>query len=636
MPAWGAVAGRRGRAGRAGRAAGARHPRRGWSGAHQGTRAPAGARGPPGARGPLRGGAALRGVDAAWAEWEAADWTGAGRGELGQATAAEQADALEGRLKFGTAGLRGLVGPGFNRMNHVTVVQTSQGLCSYLQRECPERLQAGGVVVGFDGRADSRHFAELVTGVFAARGVPVLLFEEVCPTPAVAFAVVQRGCAAGVMVTASHNSKEYNGYKVYWGNGCQIIPPHDAGIAECIEENLSVDPVPPKSPQRFPRVEAPDAEVSEAYLEALCSRLAFHRGEFASAPPFVYTPLHGVGQKWVDRAFARFDLKTPVVVREQSVPDPDFPTVQFPNPEEGQGVWDLAISYAEQAGSPLCIANDPDADRLALCERQEDGTWRSFSGNEIGALLGAWILEHNEPSKEMYFLASTVSSKLLKSMAKIEGFSFAETLTGFKWLGNKALDLQKRGLRVPFAFEEAIGFSFGDVGNDKDGVAGACVAAEMANAIYARGYTLSRRLEELYEKYGYFGFRQGYFVADSPDKTCAVFQRIRSEGYPSEIGGFQVESVRDLGTGLDTSMPNGRTDMYWKEGDPMITFTLGGTDGSGTLTIRASGTEPKLKYYLEVQRSDSDAAQRDCSAIETAVASDIIRPDFHGLTSNLA
>jgi len=539
-------------------------------------------------------------------------------------------------LKFGTAGLRGLVGPGFNRMNHVTVVQTSQGLCAYLQRECPERLRAGGVVVGFDGRADSRHFAELVAGVFASRGVPVLLFSEVCPTPAVAFAVVHRGCAAGVMVTASHNSKEYNGYKVYWGNGCQIIPPHDAGIAACIEQCLEVNPVPPRSPQRLPLVDAPDEAVREAYLQVLCSRLAFCGGKFASARPFVYTPLHGVGQEWVEQAFERFGLKAPIVVEEQAVPDPEFPTVQFPNPEEGQGVWDLAVYYAEQTGAPLCIANDPDADRLALCERQADGSWRSFSGNEIGALLGAWMLEHNEPSEEMYFLASTVSSKLLKSMAESEGFCFAETLTGFKWLGNKALELQEQGLRVPFAFEEAIGFSFGDVGNDKDGVAGACVAAEMANAIYARGSSLTERLEELYEKYGYFGFRQGYFVADSPDKTCAVFQRIRSEGYPADIGGLPVVSVRDLGTGLDTSKPNGRTDMHWKEGDPMITFTLGGADGSGTLTIRASGTEPKLKYYLEVQRARGGEAEADCEAIERAVAAEIIRPDHHGLESKLA
>ena len=574
-------------------------------------------------------------LEARVAEWERLDWLGGGGGGGGgdghggaPAAAAELEDAFCGRLAFGTAGLRGLTGPGFNRMNHVTVVQTTQGLCRYLERTCPEQLAAGGVAIGFDGRHRSDEFARLAASVCVARGVPVHLFARMVPTPLLATCVAEKGAAAGIMVTASHNPKEYNGYKVYWGNGCQIVPPHDAGIAACIEEELPIGPLP--DPAGSPLVADPEAEVGAAYLSAVADSVCFFPGRFRAAAPVVYTPLHGVGLRWVEAAFEACGLPAPVPVAEQAAPDPEFPTVRFPNPEEGAGVWDLAIATAERAGARLCVANDPDADRLALCERQPDGAWRSFTGNEIGALLGDWILRHGVPEGERArtcFLASTVSSKMLGAVAEAEGFRFEETLTGFKWLGNRALELAAEGCAVPFAFEEAIGFMFGHL-NDKDGVAGACAAAEMAAALAAEGSSLAGRLAELHAAYGCFVGRQGYFLADAPAKTAAVFARIRAEGYPETIGGLRVVGVRDLGTGLDTGKPGGRTDLHWAPGDLMVTYTL---EGGGTLTIRVSGTEPKLKYYLEVSAADEAAAAEKADRLLAAVESEVVRPREHDL-----
>ncbi|KAG2493579.1 hypothetical protein HYH03_008098 [Edaphochlamys debaryana] len=553
------------------------------------------------------------------------------------------------------------MGPGTSRMNAVVVRQTAQGLCRYLQQAAPEHLGRGGIVVGYDGRHGSHEFAHITAAVFASQGVRVALFRRLVPTPFVAAGVAELGAAAGVMVTASHNPKEYNGYKVYWGNGCQIIPPHDAGIAAAIEANLEPwGPLPGlDSPELLssPLLSDPWDRVSAAYFARL-EHMRYLPAEgpqraaaLAALGTPVYTPLHGVGKEALLRAFQVLGLPAPYVVPEQAEPDPEFPTVVFPNPEEGKGTWSMTFQAGAARGARLVLANDPDADRLCVAEAAAGapGGWRVFSGNEIGALLAHWVwsnfrARHPEvPPSRCVMLASAVSSKLLGSMAAKEGFKFVETLTGFKWLGSTALHLERNeGYKVLFAFEEAIGFMLGDMYRDKDGISAAGVFTELAAHTYGSGRSLDELLHELYGLYGAHEYRSGYFIADRPEKSRAVFRELRggveagASGasaeacrYAPSVAGVQVLHVRDLGTGLDTSTPDRTALLPWFPGDMMVTYAL---EGGATLTLRASGTEPKLKYYLEVKGADAAAAAALADRLVGAIPEELVGLSRHGLS----
>eukprot|EP00798_Chlamydomonas_sp_ICE-L_P020798 gene20797-27631_t len=519
-------------------------------------------------------------------------------------------ELLSKRLEFGTAGLGGRMGAGYNRMNHVVIQQTAQGLCSYLQAQVSiDVLSQEGIVVGYDGRHGSYEFACITAAVFASQGIVVHLFSTVVPTPYVAAAVAILGTKAGVMVTASHNPKEYNGYKVYYGNGCQIIPPQDEGIDSAILDNLELwsgtgaeraatgDPYSdiagrlPGNERLAQAFNAADGAPSDSRSIQGIVRdpsqevTTESSGENASAQPVVYTPLHGVGAIPVKEAFRRFGLPAPHIVAEQEHPDPEFPTVVFPNPEEGAGTWALSFRDGDRFNARLLLANDPDADRLAVAESntQIPGGWQTFSGNEIGILLASWV-----EAGKCAVLASTVSSKMLSKLAEVEGLHFEETLTGFKWLGNRSIELEKEGYQVLFAFEEAIGFMFGDMFKDKDGVAAAAVFAEMAAHLYSSGSSVQQQLQELYKK---------------------------------DLGGLPILSIRDMGTGLDSGEPSGKTSMPWREGDMMITFRLA---HGAILTLRASGTEPKLKYYLECSGEDKAGVEMMADKLEAAVSTELL------------
>jgi len=549
-------------------------------------------------------------------------------------------DMLGKRLEFGTAGLRGRMGPGFNAMNTVTVQQTTQGLCRYLQHAAPEQLKAGGVVIGFDGRHNSASFAHTAAAVFLSQGVRVHLFSGMVPTPFVAAGVAELGAAAGIMVTASHNPKADNGYKVYWGNGCQIIPPHDEGIAAQITAHLPLWAL-PADISTHPQLSDPTRAVEAAYYARLHHLRYRSPADNSSAQPVTYTPLHGVGLQTLLRAFEVFGLPAPHVVAAQAAPDPEFPTVTFPNPEEGRGTWALAFREGGARGSRLVIANDPDADRLAVAEADPSapGGYHAFTGNEIGALLADWLWTNYkrthpgaDPSR-CVLLASAVSSRFLAGYAAREGLVFEETLTGFKWLGSRARALEAQGMTVLFAYEEAIGFMPGAMYRDKDGVSAGAAFAEMAAALYARGGTLKSALADLYNKYGFSAYRSSYFIADKPAKSAAVFDRLRAGGhYPTSLAGVPVAWVRDLGTGLDTREPDRRARLPWRAGDLMITLGLATGGSSGTLTLRASGTEPKLKYYLEVVDADAAAATTLADRLAAAVRDELVRVQEAGLT----
>ncbi|XP_076021584.1 phosphopentomutase [Genypterus blacodes] len=564
-------------------------------------------------------------------------------------------DALQkcfsSRMEFGTAGLRAPMGPGTSCMNDLTIIQTTQGFCHYLE-ECFGDLKERGVVVGYDARAHpasgggSRRFASLAAAVFISRGVPVHLFSDITPTPFVPFTVSHLSLCAGIMVTASHNPKEDNGYKVYWENGAQIISPHDKGIAKAIEENLEPWPQSWNTEEalKSPLLKDPYQDTYTEYFKAIQTHCHHREINKSSEVKIVHTSVHGVGHTFVQEAFKTFDLQPPYAVEEQKDPDPEFPTVKYPNPEEGEGVLTLSFALAERKGASVVLANDPDADRLAIAEKQKSGQWRVFSGNELGALLGWWMFrcwKNQNPEaaavKNLYMLSSTVSSKILRAIAVKEGFHFEETLTGFKWMGNRARDLLNKGKTVLFAFEEAIGYMCSPFVLDKDGVSGAAIAGEMISYLATKDTSLSKQLTAVYEQYGYHISKNSYFICHDQAVIRSLFERLRNYGdqkgsYPTDCGGFSVSTVRDLTTGYDSNQPDNKAVLPTSKSSQMITFNF---SNGGVATIRTSGTEPKLKYYTELCAApgDSDVAhlQKELDRLVDAIIENFFQPEKNKL-----
>mmetsp|Transcript_25566 Transcript_25566/g.35277 ORF Transcript_25566/g.35277 Transcript_25566/m.35277 type:complete len:745 (+) Transcript_25566:207-2441(+) len=585
-------------------------------------------------------------------------------GDSGALALAELTERFCTRLEFGTAGLRGRMGVGFNRMNDLTVVQATQGLWIYLAEELGEGSAAAkGVVIGFDARHNSEKFARLAAATLAAKGCRVYLAASYTPTPLVAYTVPAVSAAAGIVVTASHNPKEYNGYKVFTAQGTQIIPPMDAGIARAISTHLAPWATSPAL-LASSWVSPPPAQIEQEYLEQARAHLFFAPPPFSSLqrrtvldsqtgirtthlPPggsvAVYTPLHGVGLQLALRMFETFNLPHPILVESQAQPDPEFSTVIFPNPEEGADTWQLALDTADKAGLDLVLANDPDADRLAvacyvpqqmegdldavgrsLClpsSRPTPGLWRPLSGNELGALLAHWIWTNWREANpkvnpaSVVMLASTVSSKLLRRMAEVEGFKFEETLTGFKWLGSRARELQSEGLTPLFAFEEAIGFMFPQVHFDKDGLTAAAVFTQLHSSLASSSTTPLQHLASLYSRYGAHCTRAHYLTTHVPGSFQKAFERLRQTP-PVDFAGHQVLYVKDLGVGVDTARADGRVQLPWSRGDMHLCYTL---EGGVELSLRASGTEPKLKYYLEVVGENFAELNATADDVEQAV-----------------
>ncbi|KAF2402597.1 hypothetical protein EJ06DRAFT_346724 [Trichodelitschia bisporula] len=468
-------------------------------------------------------------------------------------------------LAFGTAGLRAPMDAGFARLNALTIIQATQGLASYLLSSAatPISVRHSGIVLGYDARHNSERFARLTAAVFAGRGFRVWWYELPVHTPLVPFGVQELGAAAGVMITASHNPAADNGYKVYWVNGCQIVPPLDAKIAAAIEDNREPDPEAwdENAVEDSLLVEGAFGLVEDAYLNAVLGAADPQRllsQAPISALRFVYTPMHGVGLDYMRRALRALGIEDALtVVPEQADPDPDFPTVRFPNPEE-KGALDLAFRTADEHGLTLVIANDPDADRLAVAQK-EDGKWRQFSGNEVGALLASHVLDtyRADPDadiRKLTMLASTVSSRLLSTMAAAEGFTFRETLTGFKWIGTTALHLNATGLDVAFGFEEALGYMLPSVVPDKDGITATALFLSAVARWHVQNLTPATKLQQIYEKYGFFAEANTYVRSPSPATTHAVFAAIRGLGapHPASLGGRHVLKWRDLTKGWDS------------------------------------------------------------------------------------
>ncbi|MCA2978779.1 MAG: phospho-sugar mutase [Myxococcaceae bacterium] len=513
---------------------------------------------------------------------------------------AELEDRFSSGLEFGTAGLRGVLGGGTNRMNRAVVRRTTAGLARYLKAVVPE-VVTRGVVIGRDGRRLSAEFASDAAAVFAAEGIPAWVFAGFAPTPLTAFAVRHLDAAAGVMVTASHNPPEYNGYKVYWGNGAQIVPPHDGGIARAIDAVGPANAVPllaeaeARSAGLFRDV---DAAVTRAYLDAI---LALRVSRQTAGLEVVYTAMHGVGGALVLQALREAGFVSVAPVAEQQAPDGAFPTVRFPNPEE-KGAMDLATALAERRGADLVLANDPDADRLAVMARDGAGRLTMLTGNEVGVLLGHYLLTQRATEKPLV-VTTIVSSAQLKAIAEAKGARYAETLTGFKWIANVAIDEAARGVNFVVGYEEALGYSVGPVVRDKDGIGAALVVADMAAWCRQRGVTLFGYLEEVQRAHGLFVAKQ--FNATLPGATGAATIKAVMEAFrrqpPERLGGVRVAATNDYQA--QTRVEGAQRQALTLPRSNVIAWEL---EGGHRVTLRPSGTEPKLKLYFEWREAVGD------------------------------
>jgi phosphomannomutase len=504
------------------------------------------------------------------------------------------ADRFSGMLEFGTAGLRGAIGAGPNRMNRSVVIRAAAGLTAYLKARKPEPF----VVVGYDARRNSDVFARDTAAVVVGAGGRAAVLPSPLPTPVLAYAIRFLGADAGVMVTASHNPPEDNGYKVYLGDGSQIVSPSDADIATQIARVTAVADV----PLADDGWETLGDDVLTAYLEDAITVVATDTPRDVTV---VHTALHGVGSETVAKAFVRARYAAPIPVASQAEPDPLFPTVHFPNPEE-PGAMDAALELAEQTGPDVVIANDPDADRCAVAVPGPGG-WRMLRGDEVGALLGAHILARGVDDGAV-FANSIVSSRLLAAMAKAAGLRHEETLTGFKWIS------RVEGLR--YGYEEALGYCVDPPHvRDKDGVTAALVVAEMTATLKSEGRSLTDVLDDLAVEHGVHATDSFAVRVADLTQTGTVMTRLR-DNPPTEVAGIAVSRADDLAKGSDALPPTDGLRYY--------------LDDDSRIIVRPSGTEPKLKVYLEV----IEPVSSDLSTARKVAADRLagIRAAMEGLT----
>ena len=528
--------------------------------------------------------------------WAAEDPDAQTRAELEAVVAAadrgeetDLADRFAGTLEFGTAGLRGALGAGPNRMNRVVVTRAAAGLAAYLK----DTGHAGGsVVIGFDARHNSDVFARDTAEIMTGAGLKAFVMPRTLPTPLLAYAIRELGCAAGVMVTASHNPPQDNGYKVYLGDGSQIVPPADSEIADRIAAVGALADLP-----RGDAGKVVGEEIVDRYLDTVAG-LA---GDGPRDLTIVYTPLHGVGGTTVAQVLETAGFDAPFIVEEQEHPDPDFPTVSFPNPEE-PGAMDLAMALAAQKRADLVVANDPDADRCAVAVPDAHG-WRMLRGDEVGALLAHHLIDRGATGT---FANSIVSSSLLGKMAAAAGQPHEETLTGFKWIG--------RVDDLAFGYEEALGYCCDpEHVKDKDGVSALLLVCELAAAAKAEGRGLTDILDDIAHEHGLHATDQLSVRFDDLSDIPATMDRLRATP-PTALGGLAVEKAEDLSLGSPELPPTDGLRYSLAEGARVI--------------VRPSGTEPKVKCYLEVVipvEGDVDAAR-----ISAAGRLDAIKADLRG------
>lgn len=528
---------------------------------------------------------------------------------------AELTDRFYRDLEFGTGGLRGILGAGSNRMNIYTVRKATQGLANYINKEPCEKQ---GVAIAFDSRRMSKEFAEEAALCLAANGIKAYVFDSLRPTPELSFALRELGCIAGIVVTASHNPPEYNGYKVYWEDGAQITAPRDQEIIN--EVNAIVDYGMAKTMKLEDAIsqelyQTIGAEIDDRYMEEL-KKLVIHPQlirEQGRDMKIVYTPLHGTGNLPVRRILSELGFEQVMVVPEQELPDGDFPTVSYPNPED-KNAFALALKMASQVDAELVLATDPDADRLGIyAKNPATGEYEAFTGNMSGMIILEYILSQKQKLGQLpengAVVTTIVSGKMSREIAKCYGVERIETLTGFKYIGEQIKFFeQKKDHEFLFGYEESYGCLAGTHARDKDAVVAVMKLCEAAAYYRSQGLTLCEQMERLFEKYGYFS--EGLCTvtmkgAEGAEKIRELLEKIR-QNPPERIGEYQVCAFRDYEKG---SMFDCNTGRWSKTGLPKSNVLYFDLEGDAWCCVRPSGTEPKVKYYMGVKGiSREDAA----------------------------
>lgn len=527
-------------------------------------------------------------------------------------------------LEFGTGGLRGIIGAGTNRMNIYTIRKATQGLANYMIQK---QVQAKGIAIAYDSRRKSAEFAQETALCMAANGIPAYIFPSLRPTPMLSFALRELGCAAGVVVTASHNPAEYNGYKVYWEDGAQITAPRDQEIIGEVNKITDFSQVKSMELQEAKaagmyRVIGP--EVDDAYMEAL-KKLVLHPKlvkKQAENLTIVYTPLHGTGNLPVRRILKELGFKKVYVVKEQELPDGNFPTVSYPNPED-KNAFALALKLAKEVHADIVLATDPDADRLGIYAKDaRDGQYKSFTGNMSGMLILEYLLSQK---KALGFLpengavvTTIVSGKMSKRIAERYHVDRIETLTGFKYIGEQIKFFeQNHSHQFLFGYEESYGCLEGTHARDKDAVVAVMALCEAAAFYREQGLTLCEQMEKLYQAYGYYQEALCTVTLKGQDGTrqiAEMMERIRAQ-VPEEIGGLKVLAFRDYEAGTVRHLDNRAVTETGLPKSNVLYFEL---EQDAWCCVRPSGTEPKIKFYVGVRGSSSQDAKEKLEALRLA------------------
>lgn len=533
-------------------------------------------------------------------------------------------DRFYKELEFGTAGLRGKLGAGDNRMNKYTVARATQGLANFILSGDPAYREKG-VVIAHDSRHMSKEFAEISAAVLAGNGIKVYLFDDIRPTPLLSFSVLQLSTVAGIMITASHNPKEYNGYKLYWDDGAQVLPEiADEVYTQMRKTELFVGSkmIPLEVARKKGLLLEVGKELDDLYISKVLSlTLRDSEDELDKSIRIVYTPLNGTGNIPVRRVLDERGFKNVFVVREQEWPDPDFTTVGYPNPEDIKA-FALAKRLGLEKDAHILLATDPDADRLAVMVRDDDD-YVALNGNQTGALLVNYLLlsmsEKGLLPENGFIVKSIVTGDMAKVIAEGFGVRTYEALTGFKNICGKALDIEERGEgRFIFGYEESIGYVAGNFVRDKDAVSTSMLLCEMAAYYLKAGKSLLDVLEELFAKYGVFSEKQISIVLEgvSGQKRVERIMKEYRKSYPSEIDGSKLTHYLDFLSGVDTDIMNGKESETGIPFSNVIKFSF---DDGSWYAVRPSGTEPKLKIYIYSRSKNKEEALSKVDRIERIV-----------------